>query len=67
MYKHAKKTRVHGRTNYTGRVKKNVVPFHTQRVSLARRRQGGEGDIVAAVTNHLKSDEVLRDMIPLGA
>ena len=30
MHKHAKKARVHDRTYYTGRVKKNFVPFHTQ-------------------------------------
>ena len=61
----AKKARVHYRTNYTGRVKKNFVPFHTQRVSLAIVK--GEGDIVAAVANRLKADQVVRDMTPLGA
>ena len=65
MHKCAKKARVHDRTNYTGRVKKNFVPHHGQRVSLAVVK--GEGDIVAAIALRLKSDQVLRDMIPLGA
>ena len=56
---------MHDRTYYTGRVKKNFVPHHTQRVSLAIVK--GEGDIVAAVANRLKADQVIRDMTPLGA
>ena len=50
---HAKKARVHDRTYYTGRVKKNFVPHHAQRVSLAIVK--GEGDIVAAVANRRKN------------
>jgi len=65
LHKHSRKARVQDRNYYTGRVKKNFVPFHTQRVSLAIVK--GEGDIVAAVANRLKADQVLRDMIPLGA
>ena len=43
-----------------------IQPFHTQRVSLAIVK--GEGDIVAAVANRLKADQVIRDSLtPLGA
>ena len=56
---------VYDRTYYTGRVRKNFVPHHAQRVSLAVVK--GEGDLVAAVANRLKADQVLRDMTPLGA
>ena len=66
MHKHAKKARVHDRTYYTGRVKKNFVPQHTQRVSIAIVK--GEGDIVAAVANRLKAEQVIRDSLnPRGA
>ena len=43
-----------------------IQSHHTQRVSLAIVK--GEGDIVAAVANRLKADQVIRDCLtPLGA
>ena len=66
LYRHAKKAKLHDRTYYTGRVRKNFVPYHTQRVSLADVK--GEGDLVAAVANRLKAEKVLRDCLnPMGA
>ena len=57
---------MHDRTYYTGRVRKNFVPHHTQRVSLAVVK--GEGDLVAAVANRLKAEQVIRDSLnPMGA
>ena len=66
LYRHAKKAKVHDRTYYTGRVHKNFIPHHTQRISLAVVK--GEGDSVAAAANRLKAEQVIRDSLnPLGA
>ena len=48
MHRHAKQARVHDRTSYTSRVRKNFVPHHTQKISLAVVK--GEGDSVKATS-----------------